>query len=109
MRCSLFLLVTAFCLGAPIIATLGDDATVMRHGRHLAEECTGCHRIDGTDSGIPPINGWDADRLTATLKSYQTGERNNPVMVSVAKSLDEEQVRALALYYASLPKPPAKK
>jgi cytochrome c553 len=39
------------------------------------------------------------------MKLYQTGERSNPVMVSVAKSLDDEQVRALALYYCSLPKP----
>lgn len=109
MRRSLFLLVTAICLGTPSIATLADDAKLMRYGRHLAEECTGCHRIDGTDSGIPPINGWEAGRLAAALKSYQTGERNNPVMVSVAKSLDEEQVQALALYYASLSKPAAKK
>ena len=60
------------------------------YGRHLAQECTGCHRIDGTDNGIPSIVGWDADRFARTLEFYRTGERTNPVMVSVAKSLDDE-------------------
>ena len=76
----------------------------LRRGRHLAQECTGCHRIDGTNTGIPSIAGWDAERFVRTLAFYRTGERTNPVMVSVVKSLDETQVRALAAYYASLPK-----
>jgi cytochrome c553 len=53
----------------------------------------------------PPIVGWDADRFVKTLEFYRTGERSNPVRVSVVKSLDETQVRALAAYYASLPRP----
>ena len=85
-------------------AVADDDAKARSYGRHLAQECTGCHRIDGTDNGIPSIVGWDADRFARTLEFYRTGERTNPVMVSVAKSLDEAQVRALAAYYASLPK-----
>ena len=81
-----------------------DEERLKGYGRHLAQECTACHRIDGADRGIPSIVGWEADRFVATLKFYQTGERTNPVMVSVAKSLDEEQMRALAAYYGSLPK-----
>jgi cytochrome c553 len=38
-----------------------------------------------------------------------TGARPNQVMASVAKSLDDEQVKALATYYGSLPKPKARK
>ena len=98
----------ALTLGAGTLgaaASAGDDARLQSYGRHLAQECTACHRIDGRNSGIPAIVGWDADRFTRTLEFYRTGERTNPVMVSVAKSLDPEQVRALAAYYASLPKP----
>jgi cytochrome c553 len=80
----------------------------MNYGRHLAQECTGCHRLDGASSRIPSIVGWDARQFAATMEFYRTGERNNPVMVSVAKSLDADQIRALAAYYASLPKPAKK-
>ena len=92
-------------LGALNSSAVGEeDPKITSYGRHLAQECTGCHRIDGVDNGIPSIIGWDADRFARTLEFYRTGERTNPVMVSVVKSLDPDQVRALAAYYASLSK-----
>jgi cytochrome c553 len=91
------------------VAVAADDEAKLRaYGRHLAQECTSCHRIDGAHRGIPSIIGLNADQFAATMKFYQTGARSNPVMVSVAKSLDDQQVRALALYFASLAKPSAK-
>ena len=33
----------------------------MSYGRHLAQECTSCHRLDGIDNGIPSIAGWHVD------------------------------------------------
>jgi cytochrome c len=95
----------ALCLVGPSLAAVGDDAKIKSYGRHLAQECTGCHRIDGIDNGIPSILGWDTERFVTTLRFYQAGARTNPVMVSVAKSLDEDQLAALAAYYSSLPKP----
>jgi cytochrome c553 len=35
---------------------------------------------------------------------YRTGQRTNPAMVSVAQSLDDIQIRALAAYFGSLAK-----
>jgi cytochrome c553 len=100
---------------APFIhaaAHAADDARLKSLGQHLSQECTACHRLDGVNNGIPPIAGWPADMLERTLKSFQEGRRTNPVMVSVAKSLDDEQVHALALYWSTvprvLPKAPAK-
>lgn len=82
-----------------------DEAKLKSYGRHLAQECASCHRIDGTDNGIPSITGWPADKFVATVKFYQEGARANPVMVSVAKSLNEQQLEALATFFASLPQP----
>ena len=101
-------LLLAVSLGAPSFAAAGDYAKRASYGRHLAQECTGCHRIDGVDNGIPSIVGWDPERFLTTLRFYQAGARTNPVMVSVAKSLDDEQIQALAAYYGSLPKPASK-
>jgi cytochrome c553 len=109
MRFSVYVL-AVLGVGATVLAVRADEARLKRYGQHLARECTGCHRIDGVDNGIPSILGRDAEQFATTLKFYKTGERGNPVMVSVAKSLDDEQVRALASYFGSLPKPtPAKK
>lgn len=90
-------------LAAPALAS---DAKQVSYGRHLSGECSACHRIDGTDNGIPSITGWDPEEFVATMDFYRNGERGNPAMVSVAQSLDDSQVAALAAYYGSLPKGP---
>jgi cytochrome c553 len=82
-----------------------SDAKLLSYGRHLSGECSACHRIDGVDNGIPSITGWDSEAFIATLTFYRNGERTNQAMVSVAQSLDDEQFKALAVYYGSLPKP----
>lgn len=83
-------------------SALAGASEMREYGEYLAGECTTCHRIDGTDNGIPGIVGWDVDSFVETLKYYQNGLRKNQAMESVAKSLDDEQIKALAVYFASL-------
>ncbi|MCL4767909.1 MAG: c-type cytochrome [Hyphomicrobiaceae bacterium] len=88
-----------------VAAAAGDARTtgsLMALGRHLAQECASCHRLDGGDNGIPPIVGLEADYFIETIGFYKSGERDNPAMVSVAQSLDDEQIKALSLYFGSL-------
>lgn len=99
------LLAALVLVGEPAAA---DEAKLKAYGRHLSQECTSCHRLDGVDNGIPSIVGWTADTFVATIKYYRDGSRTNPVMTSVAGSLNEQQVDALAAYFASLPKPSGK-
>lgn len=103
-RASLFALALGLVLQVMAFAS-PQDAKQVAYGKHLAQECTGCHRIDGIDNGIPSIVAWREDDFVRTMDFYRRGERKNPVMVSVAGSLDEKQVRALAAYFGSLPKP----
>ena len=94
----------AAALSTSVAARAADEAKLKSYGQHLSQECTSCHRIDGIDNGIPSITGWPVEVFTRTLRFYQEGARTNPVMVSVAKSLDDDQVRALALYWSSVPR-----
>ena len=97
-------------LGAAISACVAaaQDAKQLAYGQHLSHECTGCHRLDGIDNGIPSIIGWPPETFAQTLAFYQAGKRSNPVMISVATSLNDKQVEALAAYFGSLPKPKKK-
>jgi cytochrome c553 len=88
---------------------MADDAKLRAYGKHLASECTSCHRIDGVDNGIPSITGWPTDEFVETLKFYKDGSRPNQAMRSVAGSLDDEQFAALAAFFSSLPKPRERK
>lgn len=99
------------CVGVLATAALAqqpDDARLKSFGQHLGRECTACHRLDGVDNGIPAIVGWPVAEFIETMGYYKGGQRPNPAMVSVAQSLDEQQVKALAAWFASVPKPKRK-
>ena len=98
-------------LGAAFAGALGPAASAdpkqLAYGQHLAQECTTCHRRDAADGKIPPIVGLEPDYFVTTMRFYQTGARDNPVMVSVAQALNDEQLKALAAYFATLKPAPA--
>ncbi|KAB2847843.1 MAG: c-type cytochrome [Hyphomicrobiaceae bacterium] len=77
----------------------------LEYGKHLSGECTTCHKLDGSGGQqIPPITGWTPAEFVSIMTLYKNGLRVNPAMESVAKSLDDEQMQALAAYFGSLPK-----
>ncbi|MEE8531258.1 MAG: hypothetical protein V3S34_03495, partial [Hyphomicrobium sp.] len=56
------------------IAAMGGDLEELKaYGRHLAGECTACHRLDGVSSAIPAILGKPQDEFIALLKAYRDG------------------------------------
>jgi cytochrome c553 len=71
-------------------------------GRHLAGECTTCHPRGNRAVGIPAIVGWPPDQFVAVLQSYKAKERDNQVMQSVASSLGDDEMAALAEYFAAV-------
>lgn len=109
MRRSVLGLLAGVAACVPFGGIAASDAKLLAYGKHLSGECSSCHRIDGTDNGIPSITGWDPEEFVATMIFYRNGERPNPAMVSVAQSLDDQQYKALAAFYGSLPKPKAAK
>jgi cytochrome c553 len=84
---------------APSFAADKAEA-LQRYGRHLARECTGCHRGAHSDGAIPALAGRPAAEIIELLQAYREGRKTNPVMVSVARSLDDEQSAAVAAYFS---------
>ena len=76
-------------------------ATV-EYGEYLSYECVACHRASNAGGAIPTIASLPSQYFINALKSYRDGDRLNLVMQDIAYSLDEEQMEALAAYYASL-------
>lgn len=92
---------TAICAMMTSGTLAGDPA----YGEYLSGECVACHQKSGADDGIPSIVGWDEISFVAVMLSYKQGGRDNEVMQNVAKSLDQEQIEALAAYFATLEEP----
>lgn len=83
------------------IAHAGD----IELGRYLSSECTACHRDVKGDGAIPVIHGLDRKQLAEALKAYRAKTRPNPVMQNVAGHLQDNDIEALAAYFATLKKP----
>ena len=79
-----------------------SSAADLALGEYLSGECVTCHRPDGQDKGIPAIVGWPEDQFLAILQSYKAKERPNQVMQTITSRLSEEEMGALAAYFAQL-------
>jgi cytochrome c553 len=84
------------CLAA-LPAHASDQA-----GRSLAGTCTGCHGPNGASvGGIPAINGMDAARMVELMQAFRDGRREATVMHQHAKGYTDEQIRAVAAWFAA--------
>ena len=83
-----------------LLAALPASAGDVEYGAYLAQECSSCHQIHVTKPGIPQIAGLPADYIIQALSWYKEGARENATMRTIARSLDDEQIAALAAYYA---------
>ncbi len=70
--------------------------------------CGACHTSDGT-RGIPAnpiLQGQHPEYLVKQLTEFKSGKRNNAVMKGMASTLQEEDMRNVAAYFASKPPVP---
>ncbi len=91
----------ALFLAASSYSVAAADA---EYGEYLSSECVTCHRTDGTQTNIPDIIGWDIKSFVSVLRAYKTRERQNKVMQTITSGLSDEEMEALATYFASLKK-----
>ena len=85
-------------LDPAILAIEGDP----EYGEYLSSECTTCHQRDGGDGGIPGIILWPAEDFVVAMHAYKQKKRPHPVMQMMAARLSDEEIAALAAYFATL-------
>ena len=74
--------------------------------RAVQEICWRCHGIDGIGRGagaFPSLAGQRAEYLHASLRAFADRTRFSGTMSGIAAVLSEEEMRAVAAYYAGLP------
>ncbi|MES2549607.1 MAG: c-type cytochrome [Pseudomonadota bacterium] len=85
-------------LAPEVLAIIGDPD----YGEYLASECQTCHQVDGSDQGIPSIVGWPTEDFVVAMHAYKQNLRPHPAMQMMAGRLTEEEIAALAAYFATL-------
>jgi sulfide dehydrogenase cytochrome subunit len=67
-----------------------------------ASACSGCHPASrGVDSAVPRLIGRDAAQLVSALQAFRSGQRPSTVMDRIAKGFSDDEVKAIAAWYAA--------
>lgn len=81
-----------------VLAIVGD----VEFGEYLAQECLTCHQRSGADEGIPSIMGWFEEDFVVAMHAYRRGLRPHQVMQMMAMRLADDEIAALAAYFAQI-------
>lgn len=97
-------LFTLAVLGSPSHAN-GDQ---IQRGQAAAAACVACHQADGNGlsqgpTSWPRLAGLPAKYLEAQLQAFKSGDRESMEMKPFADMLNDDQVKDVSVYYASLP------
>jgi cytochrome c553 len=106
MKKSLAVLMFAIAGAGATSAAGAAEAVANAQTRNKLEQCIGCHGIPGYKTGfpevyeVPMIGGQSAKYIEAALQAYKKGERQHPQMTPTAKTLSDQDIAAIAAYYA---------
>ena len=69
----------------------------------LARTCNNCHGVDGVSAGtsMPSIGGLPKEYLKTVMKQWKYGERSAATMNRIVKGFTDDEIDALAAYYAN--------
>ena len=97
---SLFMLAAGSAAAAETKPPFKPD---LAKGQALAASCLGCHTADGS-RGLPAnpiLQGQHPEYLVKQLTEFKSGKRKNAVMMGMAATLSDEDMRHVAAFYAS--------
>ncbi len=72
-------------------------------GQAIGFTCNGCHGFDGMSKGAAPsIKGLPASYLDSAMKDFKADKRPATIMNRIAKGYTDDEIAAMAQYYASM-------
>ncbi|MCQ8127033.1 c-type cytochrome [Methylomonas rivi] len=84
----------------------GGDANLARTGQEKAAMCMGCHGNNLQGNGqFPKLAGQHPEYTGKQLTDFKSGARKAGQMNAIAKTLSEDDIKALAEYIGSLKNP----
>ncbi len=63
--------------------------------------CSNCHPRNASDGALPPLAGRNANDIVAAMSAFRSGQRPSTVMERIAKGFTDDDVAAIAAWYAA--------
>ena len=87
-----------------LLAATGAQAQAVDplQARSWAAACANCHGTNGkAQTGMEPLAGQTKDDLVRKMQDFKNGRRPATVMHQLAKGYTDEQIEAIAVYFAA--------
>jgi cytochrome subunit of sulfide dehydrogenase len=71
--------------------------------KQLASNCANCHGTNGNavaGTPVPGLAGYNRDAFIAAMAAFKKGEKQATIMHQISKGYSDEQIAALASYFA---------
>ncbi|MDD3575891.1 c-type cytochrome [Halothiobacillus sp.] len=93
-------------LSQTAVAETANDLAQSPRSAMLAQTCAGCHGTQGylQNSAFMPLAGMPTTQFVTAMKSFANGSRPSTVMGPLAKAFSEDEIKAMAAYFAQFPK-----
>jgi cytochrome c553 len=107
IRTTSFAALIGLALSFSSLSQAQDAKSQAANGANKVHLCIGCHAIPGYRSSfpeiysVPLIGGQSAGYIVSALQAYKKGERKHPTMRSIAASLTDQDMAAIAEYYST--------
>ncbi len=95
---------TALLSTSLIALTPAHAQTPTLNTQFLASNCANCHGTNGSSvpgSPVQGLAGYGRDAFIAAMTAFKKGERPATIMHQISKGYSDEQVAALATYFAA--------
>lgn len=67
-----------------------------------AAGCSGCHAANPrVETPVPPLNGRPAADIASQMVAFKAGQRPGTIMDRIAKGFSDEEIQAIAVWYAA--------
>jgi sulfide dehydrogenase cytochrome subunit len=66
-----------------------------------AASCSGCHPATrSAETAVPRLVGRDAAQVVSAMAAFRSGQRPSTIMDRIAKGFTDDEVKAIATWYA---------
>jgi len=86
------------CLACAVMPAHAQD-----RAQQLASACAICHGTGGRGDAkvLPPLAGMPREQIASQMRAFRDGQRPATVMHQIAKGYTDEQIDALATWFAA--------
>ena len=87
---------------AVMVALTASNAAMAADAPAGAASCSGCHAGSArVETPVPRLAGRPAAEITDAMLGYKSGKQAGTIMDRIAKGFSDEEIRAIAAWYAT--------